>query len=76
MQKTISSLGMQLVLRDTIDTTYRSTILKSPLFSLYRQLCIYVSKYLCKYLSTYAVSRLAESDISKTLEACLEMAIA
>jgi len=49
--KTSSSLGTLLVRLEIIATTYRSTIDKTQVFSLYSHLCIYVSMYLCIYIA-------------------------
>jgi len=48
-----SSLGTLLVRLEIIATTYRSTIFKTHVFSLYSHLCIYVSMYLCIYIATH-----------------------
>ena len=38
---------------EIIATTYCSTIVKTPVFSLYSHLCIYVSMNLCIYIATH-----------------------
>jgi len=43
---------------EIIATTYRSTIFKTHVFSLYSHLCIYVSMYLYRYPSTHGISGL------------------
>jgi hypothetical protein len=37
---------------EILATTYRSTMVKTHVFSLYSHLCIYVSMYLCIYIAT------------------------
>jgi len=44
--KTTSSLGTLLVRLEIIATTYRSTIFKTHVFSLYPHLCIYIATHL------------------------------
>jgi hypothetical protein len=68
-----SSLGMLLVRLDIIATTYRSTIFKTHIFSLYCHLCIYVSISLPIY--TWYISGLTAGSAREKFEVRLKMTI-
>jgi len=64
---------MLLVSLDIIATTYRSTIFKTHVFSLYTHLCIYVCMYLYSCPSTHHISGLAAGCAWEQFEVCLKM---
>jgi len=66
---------MRLVRLEIIAMTYRSTICKTPIFSLYSPLCIYVSLYVYSYPSTDGISGLAADSASEQFKVHLKMII-
>jgi len=71
--KTTSSLVSLRLRLEIIATSYRSTIFKTRVFSLYSQLCIYVSMNLYSYPSTHGISGLDAGGDGEQFEVRLKM---